>query len=257
MNRKKEKVVIGILPQCNLKFDENPFNNKYVVINTYPKKLIELESLPIALLMNDGVLDEDELDLCDAFLLPGGKRIENTHFQILEYAIKHNKPVLGICCGMQAMAVYSMIKQKLNSTDITLQDICNKFKELKSEKYMFFKKIESDEVHGKYVTNDDFIASENNIDKFSHNIALNESSILCDIYNKDTINVTSLHRYAVFEYGDLFNVTATSADGVIEGIEYKDKNYFIVGVQFHPELMNDTLLIKRFIEEAKKRKSSN
>lgn len=254
-----KKVVIGILPQCNLKFDENPFNNKYVVINTYSKKLMELGSIPIALLMNDGKLNEEALDLCDAFLLPGGRRIENTHFQILEYAITNNKPVLGICCGMQAMAVYSMIKQKLaqeNKIDIRLDDIYNKFVQLKQEKYIFLNKIEKADVHGEYVVNNDFVPSLENIDKFTHDIKIDKSSILYDIYKKENVKVTSLHRHAVFEYGDLFKVTATSYDGIIESLELNDKKCFILGVQFHPELMDDNLVIKRFVEEVEKRKNN-
>ena len=254
------KIIVGILPQCNLKFEEDPYQDRYVVINNYPKRIMEQGAIPIALLMNDGALDEDVLNICDAFLLPGGRRIEKTQFQILEHAIKNNKPVLGICCGMQSMAIYSMLKERLVSDrleSINFEDICNKFDALKKENYIFLKKLETDGVHGEYVTNNEFIPSISNISKFTHQVNINDNSILYDVYKKNSIEVQSLHRYLVFEYGNLFNVTAYADDNVIEGLEYKDKEYFIVGVQFHPEILPNNPLIKRFIEEAKKRKNNN
>jgi len=45
--------------------------------------------------------------------------------------------------------------------------------------------------------------------------------------------------------------------GVIESIEFIDKNYFLVGVQYHPELMQDNLIFEKIIEEAMKRKNNN
>ena len=46
-----------------------------------------------------------------------------------------------------------------------------------------------------------------------------------------------------------FIVNATSKEGYIEGIEYKN----IIGVQFHPELLDDNLF-KYFIKECKRHK---
>lgn len=71
-------------------------------------------------------LDIDELlDICDCFLLTGGndldassyngdasncfgvdKRLDELDFKVLDYAIKHNLAVLGICRGLQSINVY-------------------------------------------------------------------------------------------------------------------------------------------------------
>lgn len=52
-----------------------------------------------------------------------------------------------------------------------------------------------------------------------------------------------------------FKVTAVSNDNIIEAIEYIDDNNFILGVQFHPEDLNNTeALYNYFIEEIIKRK---
>lgn len=56
------------------------------------------------------------LDFCNGFLLPGGDDPTDRDFQIIKYAIKNDKPILGICLGMQAMAIYSS-KKKLVNTD--------------------------------------------------------------------------------------------------------------------------------------------
>ena len=68
----------------------------------------------------------------------------------------------------------------------------------------------------------------------------------------DTINVLSLHLKQVTNVGSSLFVSARADDNVIEALEYKDNNYFIVGVQYHPEL-DDKLIFERFINEVKKR----
>ena len=56
---------------------------------------------------------------------------------------------------------------------------------------------------------------------------------------------------------DTFKATTYSLDNYIESIEYADKNFFILGVQWHPEHDDDNLLFKRLILEAQKRKDTN
>jgi len=47
-----------------------------------------------------------QLKMCDGILMPGGFKMLNFDFFILDYAIKNNIPILGICLGMQVMANY-------------------------------------------------------------------------------------------------------------------------------------------------------
>ena len=51
------------------------------------------------------------------------------------------------------------------------------------------------------------------------------------------ITANTYHLQALAEVGDGLRVTATSPDGVIEGIESDDGR--LIGVQFHPERMTD------------------
>jgi putative glutamine amidotransferase len=55
------------------------------------------------------------------------------------------------------------------------------------------------------------------------------------IYGPGEIRVNSQHHMAVEHVADLFRVSATAPDGVIEAYEAIDENWFCVGVQWHPE----------------------
>lgn len=73
----------------------------------------------------------------------------------------------------------------------------------------------------------------------SHEITIKEGSKVRDIFGKEELGVNSFHHQAVRNPGDGFTVTAVSGDGVTEAIE-KDGSRFVVGVQWHPEMMYDS-----------------
>ncbi len=72
-----------------------------------------------------------------------------------------------------------------------------------------------------------------------HEVRLTEGSMLASITGRRTLNVNSTHHQAVEKLSKLFKATATSADGVVEGMElgasYAHLLPFFVTVQFHPE----------------------
>ena len=53
------------------------------------------------------------------------------------------------------------------------------------------------------------------------------------------IQVNSLHHQAVDELAEGFRVSALAPDGTVEGIECIDRSRFFVGVQWHPEMLDD------------------
>jgi putative glutamine amidotransferase len=55
------------------------------------------------------------------------------------------------------------------------------------------------------------------------------------IYGPGEIRVNSQHHMAVSQVANLFKVSATAADGVIEAYESIDEDWFCLGVQWHPE----------------------
>ena len=167
---------------------------------------------------NNSYINTEILDLCEGIIFQGGSTIYPYHFQILEYAIKKHIPVLGICMGHQIIGLYS-----INST--TEKDLIK-------------------------------INNHYNINK-EHLIKTEKNSTINKLLG-DTYSVNTRHLYAVKKVNKPFKITSISEDNIIESIEYIDNNNFILGVQFHPEDMNNTEKIYNyFLKEIIKRKNKN
>ena len=222
-----QKLIIGIVPSIQGFNTNDPFEDQYYCLNSYIKKLVSHNLIPILVLLTDKTIIQGSLELCDGFIFPGGNCVQQHHFDILDYAITHNKPVLGICLGMQAMAMYSM-NRDLNEEN-TLSKVENHYP---------------------------FKINRNNINQLAHFVEIKEGSILYETLKQSTkIMVNSLHNYQVKHIESTFNCIAKSSDGVIEAIEYNKEGYFILGVQWHPELLNSfDNLWNRFKMECLKRK---
>lgn len=90
----------------------------------------------------------------------------------------------------------------------------------------------------------------------NHNININKNSILHKLYDNELM-VNSRHNFALDHINKPFIINSNSDDGVIEGIEYIDDNHFLLGVQFHPEdLENMDKLYNYFIKECLIRRKS-
>lgn len=197
------KKIIGIIPSTLGFNTDNPFDDKYYVQDTYINKLKQFDIIPLILAPTVLKIDSESLKLCDSFLIIGGSYIHNYHYQVVDYALKTNKKLLGICLGMQAIASYSNKKNE----DETLIRI--------NEHY--FDKV-----------------THENKELLIHEIKIDETSVLSNLLGNN-IKVNSIHKYAVNKVSLPFKVVGTY-NNVIEAIEYKN----IIGVQFHPELMTNT-----------------
>lgn len=71
-----------------------------------------------------------------------------------------------------------------------------------------------------------------------HDVFIAKNSILYRILGEDRIRVNSFHHQAVYKPGLNMKVTARSSDGTIEAVESRN-HPFVVGVQWHPECMED------------------
>ena len=80
------------------------------------------------------------------------------------------------------------------------------------------------------------VANHRNSPDYSHKITIEEKSLLFKIIQKEEIEVNSLHSFAI--PNTKLTVSAHSEDNVIEAIEDINKSFFL-GVQWHPELLND------------------
>lgn len=76
-----------------------------------------------------------------------------------------------------------------------------------------------------------------------HEVQLTEDSLLAKIAGTYSLGVNSTHHQSVEEVAGPLRVVASSADGVVEGMELKsDARHFLpflLSVQFHPERLAD------------------
>lgn len=196
-------------------------------------------------------LDEESLNriycLLDAVLLPGGDDVspllygEHPHpavgavseardlleLSITTRALADGMPVLGICRGVQLLAV---------AAGGTLwQDVPSQY--------------ETALAHD---------VREHGRDHLSHEIQVLEGSRLEAAIDSKRATVNSFHHQAVRRVPAGFQVTARAGDGIIEAIE-ADGDRFAVGVQCHPEGMWRTTapefagLFEAFIHAARER----
>ena len=89
----------------------------------------------------------------------------------------------------------------------------------------------------------------------THKININKNSILYNLFGEQ-INVNSRHLYKLEKVTKPIIISAYTDDNTIEAIELIDKDYFILGIQWHPEDMaNMECLYNAFINEIKTRKN--
>ena len=198
-----------------------PVADKHVIINT-------LERIDGLILSGGGDYNPLWAGEEPSPLLHGiNKERDNAELLIAQLAYNRQIPMLGICRGIQtlAMALGGKVKQ-----DISLLN------------------IEDEKLKIKHSQDAD--RSEP-----THTVTLEPDSILSRLYSsmlniQSSIKVNSFHHQAVSDPGSKFRVVATASDGVIEAME---SNEFkpILGVQWHPECMESGLpLFQWLVEEA-------
>ncbi|MCX7922864.1 MAG: gamma-glutamyl-gamma-aminobutyrate hydrolase family protein [Clostridia bacterium] len=210
------------------------------VKNGYYEGVIEAGGLPVLLPLttDEGILLEF-ISRCDGILLSGGPDIDAKYFGewnlplydeispqrdtmelfIAQKAIEHDKTVLGICRGIQVINV------AMGGT--IFQDI--------------------------YMQNKDkvLVRHSQNAPKWypTHDVYIEKDSRVAATFNSECVRVNSFHHQAVKDVAPDFVVTSRAEDGIIESIEHAKKT-FVVGVQWHPELMwqNDKSFLGLFKE---------
>jgi len=123
---------------------------------------------------------------------------------ITQLAYNRGLPILGICRGIQTLAIALGGK--------VLQDVQTAIKH-----------------------SQDADRSEP-----THSVRLDQTSSIRHIYGQDTIYVNSFHHQAVGEPGPRLRCTARSQDDLIEAVESTEFRP-IMGVQWHPECMDEGL----------------
>ena len=183
------------------------------------------------------------LDRIDALILSGGGDInplfggdepsprlrginqkrDLPELMITRLAYNRQIPILGICRGIQTLAIALGGK--------VAQDIS----------------IQANVKH----------SQEADRAEQTHSVKLAKDSILYDLYGKEKIYVNSFHHQAVKDTGDKFRVVGKSSDGIVEARESSEYKS-IIGVQWHPECLAEGMpLFRWLVEEAKAFRRAN
>lgn len=234
------KKIIGVFPTVRIEEESHPYHKRYEFIIHYSHKIYECGAIPIGLVLDNGHINEEQLALCDAFLLPGGQRIDKSFYELLIYAYKNKKPILGICMGMQTLTIFSIILDNLKDKELTIDNVLNTYYEL-TKNDPIITKISNGEIH-------DVLLDKEPISKAHHKLKISENSWLYKIYQSKVIDIICLHNYQVSRVGSLFDIVGKSPGGVIEAIESTNKDLFWIGTQFHPETNPSDKIVKYFID---------
>ena len=131
-----------------------------------------------------------------------------TEAALIEEAKSRGIPVLAICRGIQILNV------ALGGT--LVQDIPSQWDT----------KIAHDEDSPR--------------DSRSHEISIEPGSRIAKAVGTEHCIVNSFHHQSVKRVADGMRVTARSPDGIIEGLESTDDDWWVLAVQWHPEEMTDS-----------------
>jgi len=160
--------------------------------------------------------------------MPVSKRRDKQEIQLLRWALEDDKPVLGICRGMQ------LINVSLGG---------NLYHDLSVE-------MPASHNHEVGYHKQDFR-------HLSHLLNIEPDSLLAKVLENDKIPTNSLHHQGIKQVGKGLKACAHAEDGVIEAIELPGK-LFVIGVQSHPEALEyDTeprwrKLFKAFVKSSAK-----
>lgn len=199
--------------------------DRCAVVQDYVNAIVKAGGIPIVLPV---VEEEDciaqQVQLIDGLLLSGGYDVSPLFYgeepkrglesirperdayeiRLLQIARELNKPILGICRGIQVLNVAFG---------------GNLYQDLSLE-------VPSSIQH----------SQKGSPDQASHSVKLSSGTKIKEIMEEEFILTNSFHHQAVKDLAPGFIANAYSKDGLIEGIESIDDS-FILGVQWHPELM--------------------
>lgn len=180
------------------------------------------------------------LDRVDGLVITGGGDFEpatygaeNTHSVNIEHeadgrdlalvraARESNMPVLGICRGMQAIniALGGSLRQEVNGDSLDHPALAD-------------------------------TPDERNTHR--HVVSFVEGCRLARIYGMTERKVNSLHHQGLDRIGRGIRVVGSTADGNAEAIESSEAAWPLLGVQWHPEMLDDPAehrLFDAFVED--------
>jgi putative glutamine amidotransferase len=192
----------------------------------YSRAIEKSGGIPITIpLINDVDYIDNIVDKCDGFLFAGGPDVSPINYgeyyqkglgtinlardkfeiALLDKALSKNKSILGICRGFQLINTFfeGTLYQDINNAKIT---------DIEHVGLMGPK-------HG-----------------IAHKVFLNKECRIGQIFDKDEIMVNSFHHQCIKKLGKGLIECGYADNDIIEAFEHEDYS-FVVGVQWHPEMM--------------------
>lgn len=227
------KPVIGIIPAYDIKKEEYRLDENYV-------KGIELAGgIPMLIPYIDlESTIENILAMVHGIMLTGGGDIHPSYYgeeplnirklvperdsfevKIINSAYERGIPILGICRGSQVINV------ALGGT--LIQHI------MSAQHYQ--------DADGSALF---------------HMVEINKGTLLYEILKREKMLVNSFHHQAIKEPAPVLKVSAKARDGIVEAVESTEPNKFVLGVQFHIELLFEKYpeflrIFEEFVNSAK------
>ncbi|MBZ4682787.1 MAG: putative glutamine amidotransferase [Fusobacteriaceae bacterium] len=208
-----------------------------LVANNYANSVILGGGVPFLLpcINNENIIRE-QLKNLDAIIITGGEDLSPKFYNeelrlkcgkinpirdefdvmLTKIALEMKLPILAICRGAQVLNVVA---------GGTL------YQDLSYKENVFIK-------HNQ----------ETNQSLATHKVIIKNNSFLSDIF-KNEIWVNSFHHQAIKDIAPIFKVIGVSQDNVIEAYESNLDNHFMLGIQWHPEMMaprNNNKMINLF-----------
>jgi putative glutamine amidotransferase len=212
-----QKPVIGVVPLIDY------VKSSYWMLPGYFGGIIEASGLPVMLpLTSENAHIEQFTEMCSGFLFTGGQDVSPEIYSarkigvcgeccperdametlLLKYAMQLDKPILGICRGIQ------FINASLGGT--LWQDIPSQFSDTV--------------VH----------CQKPPYDVPSHEVYIDYGTPLHELFKTYELPVNSYHHQGIRLLSDELIPMAKAPDGLIEAV-YSPKHKFLRAVQWHPE----------------------
>ena len=215
------KPIIGIVVAGNPRV----ILNKHVLNTPYVRAIAQSGGAPLMIPAYNGITKaEDYIGLIDGLLLPGGEDVapalygeepikevdyingerDELEAGLLRLCARLDKPVLGICRGMQLMNVvfggslYQHIPSQIENAIAHVQD-----RSIRAQP--------------------------------THSIAIKSGSRLYEVAGRDKEMVNSFHHQCIKKAAEGFDIVAFAPDGVAEAMENKAGT--MMALQWHPEEM--------------------
>lgn len=201
--------------------------HRYRLSSDYTKAVQAAGGIPLILPLHTSSIPR-LLGVVDGLVFSGGADLDPSHFgdkdvhpdtygldderdsfelDLMRAAVAADKPVLSICRGIQVLNVafggtlYQHIADQVEDPLPHRQQLVG--------------------VPGR---------------QGSHDVQLTPDSITAKIFGMSTIRVNSLHHQSIRDIGEGLAIDGVSLDGVIEAVS-RPESSFVVGVQWHPEMM--------------------